>query len=62
MRQDDLTVPPAGPDADSVARLNANLRAFHAHWSEARRGAEVPYRAHIDPRRIAPLLPNAFVA
>ena len=42
--------------------MHADLRAFHAHWAEARRGAAVPYRAHIDPRRIAPLLPDAFVA
>ncbi|MEI4233295.1 PAS domain-containing protein [Roseovarius sp. D22-M7] len=60
MRQDDLTLQDA--EADAAAHLNAHLRAFRAHWDEARRGDDVPYRAHIDPRRIAPLLPNAFVA
>ncbi len=52
----------AGSAAHTGAGVQAHLRAFHAHWAEARRGEAVPYRAHIDPRRIAPLLPNAFVA
>ncbi|GAW34945.1 PAS domain protein [Roseovarius sp. A-2] len=44
------------------ARTEAHLRALHAYWSEARRGHDVPNRADIDPRRIEPLLSNAFIA
>jgi hypothetical protein len=62
MMQDDPDMASPGAAAQTGAGVQANLRAFHAHWSEARRGEAVPYRAHIDPRRIAPLLPNAFVA
>jgi len=60
--QDDLKLSQAGAAGLPVAGTHANLRGFHAHWAEARRGAAVPYRAHIDPRRIAPLLADAFVA
>lgn len=56
--QDDVRKSIAG----AGGAMNADLRAFQAHWAEARRGDSVPYRAHIDPRRIAPLLPNVFVA
>ena len=60
--QDDLKLSQAGAAALPGSGVHADLRAFHAHWEEARRGAAVPYRAHIDPRRIAPLLADAFVA
>lgn len=43
-------------------RVEAHLRALHAYWTEARRGQDVPKRADIDPRRIEPLLSNAFIA
>jgi hypothetical protein len=60
--QDDLKLSQAGAAALPGTGRHADLRAFHAHWAEARRGAAVPYRAHIDPRRIAPLLADTFVA
>ena len=65
MIQDDptlSTLSQAGAAAELRVGMHADLRAFQAHWAEARRGAAVPFRAHIDPRRIAPLLPDAFVA
>lgn len=43
-------------------RTEAHLRALHAYWAEARRGHDVPKRSDIDPRRIEPLLSNAFIA
>lgn len=43
-------------------RTEAHLRAFYAYWKEARRGHDVPNRADIDPRRIEPLLSDAFIA
>ena len=60
--QDDPELSMPGAAALPGSGRDADLRAFHAHWAEARRGTAVPYRAHIDPRRIAPLLPDAFVA
>jgi len=48
--------------AGQPPRIEANLRALHAYWNEARRGQEVPKRADIDPRRIEPLLSNAFIS
>ena len=60
--RDDLEMSRSGAPGDPSADTHAHLRALHVHWAEARRGAAVPYRAHIDPGRIAPLLPNAFVA
>lgn len=59
--RDDQTMAPTGAAAPAPG-LDAHLRAFQAHWAEARHGAEVPYRSQIDPRRIAPLLADAFVA
>lgn len=43
------------------ARLEAELRAFHAHWDACRKGRDVPNRSDIDPRRIAPLLSSTFI-
>jgi len=43
-------------------QIEAQLRALHAYWTEARRGQDVPKRSDIDPRRIEPLLSNAFIA
>lgn len=43
-------------------RIEAHLRALHAYWTEARHGHDVPNRSDIDPRRIEPLLSNAFIA
>lgn len=60
--QDDLKLSQAGAAALPGSGVQADLRALHAHWAEARRGAAVPYRAHINPRRIAPLLADTFVA
>jgi len=60
--RDDLEMERSGSASGYGADMHAHLRAFQAHWAEARRGASVPNRAHIDPGRIAPLLPNAFVA
>ncbi|SEM14773.1 PAS domain-containing protein [Roseovarius tolerans] len=48
--------------AGQEPRVEAHLRALHAYWNEARRGQDVPKRADIDPRRIEPLLSNAFIA
>ncbi|WP_454274397.1 PAS domain-containing protein [Roseovarius sp. MBR-154] len=49
-------------DTTRETRTEAHLRAFHAYWNEVRRGHDVPNRADIDPRRIEPLLSNAFIA
>ncbi|MGI3211059.1 PAS domain-containing protein [Roseovarius tibetensis] len=62
MMHDDLKTAPTSAMAVHSERVQSLVRALHAHWGEARRGDDVPYRAHIDPRRIAPLLPNVFVA
>ncbi|WP_297772042.1 PAS domain-containing protein [uncultured Roseovarius sp.] len=40
----------------------ADLRAFRSHWASMRLGESVPRRSDIDPRRIGPLLSNAFIA
>jgi hypothetical protein len=62
--RDDLTEtgPVAGEPTEAQARTEADLRAFRAHWEACRRGSDVPMRADIDPRGIAPLLSSAFVA
>jgi hypothetical protein len=52
----------SGADAYEVTRTEAHLRAFRAHWEACRNGHDVPNRSDIDPRRIAPLLANAFIA
>lgn len=46
----------------SAPRREAHLRAFRAYWEDCRKGGDVPARADIDPRRIAALLPHAFIA
>jgi hypothetical protein len=51
-----------GADAPEDPRVETHLRAFHAHWDACRKGRDVPSRADIDPRRIEPLLANAFIA
>ncbi|KNX42812.1 PAS domain protein [Roseovarius tolerans] len=58
MRDDARPMETAGQEP----RVEAHLRALHAYWNEARRGQDVPRRADIDPRRIEPLLSNAFIA
>jgi hypothetical protein len=40
----------------------ADIEALRAYWSAQRVGGDVPRRADIDPRRIAPLLPDVFIA
>jgi len=65
---DDLTEPGrgngdvTGTEAGTVARTEAHLRAFRAHWQACRRGGDVPVRADIDPRGIEPLISSAFIA
>jgi len=55
---DDLTEPgPAERDATEL-----RLRALRAHWEDCRRGQDVPMRADIDPRCIAPLISSTFIA
>jgi hypothetical protein len=57
---DDLRETP-GAEAPEAARAEAHLRALRAHWEDCRKGRDMPGRSDIDPRRIAPLLANAFV-
>lgn len=58
MQEDVIT----GRIKPQASQFDADLRALHAYWNEARRGHDVPSRADIDPRRIEPLLSNAFIA
>ncbi len=51
-----------GTGVFDVTRTEAHLRAFRAHWEACRNGHDVPNRSDIDPRRIEPLLANAFIA
>ncbi|PKQ11851.1 MAG: PAS domain-containing protein [Alphaproteobacteria bacterium HGW-Alphaproteobacteria-1] len=51
-----------GADAPEASPIETQLRAFRAHWEACRKGCDVPNRADMDPRRIAPLLANAFIA
>ncbi|MBE0452153.1 PAS domain-containing protein [Roseovarius autotrophicus] len=52
----------AAQHSGARARTEAHLRAFRAHWEACRKGQDVPKRTDIDPRRIEPLLSNAFIA
>lgn len=45
-----------------TARQAEHMRAFRAYWNSMRKGHDVPRRSDIDPRRIEPLLSNAFIA
>jgi hypothetical protein len=61
--QDDVissVVTPRPGSAD--ARQAEHMRAFRAYWNSMRKGHDVPRRSDIDPRRIEPLLSNAFIA
>ncbi|SFN37967.1 hypothetical protein SAMN04487859_101268 [Roseovarius lutimaris] len=61
--QDDVissVVPPRPGSADD--RQAEHMRAFRAYWNSMRKGHDVPRRSDIDPRRIEPLLSNAFIA
>jgi hypothetical protein len=51
-----------GAEAPEAPCMETHLRAFHAHWDACRNGRDVPSRVDIDPRRIEPLLANAFIA
>lgn len=58
-RQRDSIVPLRGP---GVAAREDDLQAFESYWQGLRRGADLPFRAEIDPRGIEALLGEAFVA
>ena len=60
---DDVTssVVNARPGTES-ARQGEHMRAFRVYWNSMRKGHDVPRRSDIDPRRIEPLLSNAFIA
>jgi hypothetical protein len=52
---------------DAAAKRRTGLRALdiealRAYWTAQRAGGDVPRRADIDPRKIAALLPDVFVA
>lgn len=51
-----------GATEHGAAAREAHLRAFRAHWESCRKGHDVPARTDIDPRRIAPLLAQTFIA
>ncbi len=51
-----------GHDIKAGADIEAQLRAFRAHWQACRHGHDVPRRADIDPRGIEPLISSAFIA
>ncbi|MDT8328059.1 MAG: PAS domain-containing protein [Roseovarius sp.] len=61
--QDDVKshVITARPGSET-ARQGEHMRAFRAYWNSMRKGHDVPRRSDIDPRRIEPLLSNAFIA
>ncbi|SEM08040.1 PAS domain-containing protein [Roseovarius azorensis] len=60
--QDDITQSRRGaPATGHDDRQVAHLRAFRAYWESLRKGHDLPRRSDIDPRRIEPLLHNAFV-
>ena len=61
--QDDVisSVPPPRPGSAND-RQGEHMRAFRAYWNSMRKGHDMPRRSDIDPRRIEPLLSNAFIA